>query len=94
MRDEKKVFKKSGQIVTREIENEFILVPLYKSSKDLNCIYTLNETAAFAWRLIDGKRSLGQIKGQLMDKYEVSEAKLTKQLDELIKDLKSFKAIA
>ena len=92
--DEKKVLKKSPQIVTREIEGEVILLPLYKSSKDLSYIYTLNETAAVAWGLIDGKKTLGQIKTKLMNEFKVSEGKLTKQLNTLMKDLRSIKAIA
>lgn len=91
--DEKKVLKKSNQIVTRKIESEVILLPLYKSSKDPNCIYTLNETVAVAWELINGKRTLGEIKERLMDKFEVGEEKLTKQLDRLITDFKSIRAI-
>ena len=91
--DEKKVLKKSSQIVTREIEGDMILLPLYKSSKDLNYIYTLNETAAAAWELLDGKTSLGEIKKKLMGKYDISEEKLDKQLNELIKDLRAIKAV-
>lgn len=91
--DEKKIFKKSNQVVTREIENEMVLLPLYKSSKSLNYIYTLNETAACAWELIDGKSSLAEVRNKLIEKFEVDEAKLTRQLDNLIKDLKSVRAI-
>lgn len=92
--DENKIFKESGQVVTREIEGEVVLLPLYKSSKKLNCIYTLNETAASAWELIDGKNSLADIKDRLMDKFNnIDETELTRQLDTLIKDLKSVRAI-
>lgn len=91
--DENKIFKKSDQMVTREIEGEIVLLPLYKSSKKLSYIHTLNETAASAWELIDGKNSLADIKDKLMDKFDIDEAKLSRQLDELIKDLKSVKAI-
>ena len=91
--DEKRVLKKSPQVVSRKIEGEVILIPLYKSSDDLSYIYTLNETAVSAWELIDGKKRLGRIKEELMKTYDISDEKLTKQLDELIKDLKSIKAI-
>lgn len=92
--NENKVLKRNSQIADREIEGEVILVPLYKSHDDLSYIYTLNETTSAAWKLIDGKRTLGQIKSKLLDEFEVSEEILDKQLDELVKDLKSIKAVA
>ena len=91
--DEKKVMKKSGDVVTREIEGKMILMPLHKSSKDLNCIYTLNETASRAWSLFDGKSTLGDIKNSLSETYDVTEGKVEKELAEFVKDLRSIKAI-
>lgn len=85
--------KKNDQVVSREIEGEVILVPLYSSSKDMNYIYTLNETAARFWDLIDGKNTIGDIKKTLLDEFEVEEDKLDAQIGELVKDLKSVKAV-
>lgn len=91
--NDKKVLKKTDKIVAREIEGEMILLPLYKSSKDMNYIYTLNETAAAFWSLIDGKKTLARIKEKLLNAYSVDEETLIKQMDGLIKDLESIKAI-
>jgi len=91
--DEKKILKKGKEVVSREIEGEMILMPLYKSSKDMDYIYTLNKTATAAWKLIDGKKNLGSIKEEIMKEYSVSEKRLVRQLSELLKDLKSIKAI-
>ena len=87
------ILKKNKTMITRRLEGEAILVPLGKSSKDVDCIYSLNETAAEAWKAIDGKRNLGQIKKQLLKKFDVDEKKLEKELNTFIKDLKSIKAI-
>lgn len=91
--DEKKVLKKSAQIVGRKIEDKTVLLPLSKSNEKRQVIYTLNETASLAWELIDGKRTLGQIKEKLMEQFNVSEKRLEDQIDSLVKDLKSIKAI-
>ena len=91
--DEKKVMKKSDDVVTREIEGKVVLMPLHKSSKDLNYIYTLNETASCAWGLFDSKSTLGEIKNSLSERYDVSEGKVEKELAEFVKDLRSIKAI-
>lgn len=91
--DWKKKFNKSDDVVTREIEGQVILMPLHSSSRDLNCIYTLNETASNVWSLIDGKTNLSEIKSQLLNKYDVNESKLDKELNEFVKDMRSIKAV-
>jgi len=90
---DKKVFKKTDKIVAREIEGEMLLLPLYKSSKDMNYIYTLNESAAAFWKLINGKNTLANIRTNLLDIYDVDEKTLTNEVEGLIKDLKSIKAV-
>lgn len=92
--DGKAVIKKSKNVVSREIEGKVIIMPLTKTSKELNYIYTLNETASRAWELMDGKTSLSEIQRLLVEEYDVDEKKAAKQLAELVKDLKSIKAIA
>ncbi|MFH1593378.1 MAG: PqqD family protein [Candidatus Omnitrophota bacterium] len=91
--DEKRVFKKTDKIVMRQIEGETILLPLYKSSKEMNYIYTLNETATDFWNRMDGKKNMAKIHEELMDVYDVDEKRLTKNMNDLTKDLKSIKAI-
>ena len=88
-----RIFRKNPDFVTREIESNIILMPLCKSSKDIDYIYSLNETAGAVWNLIDGKRKLQQIKDKLLRSYEVSQGKVSEQFYELIKDLKEIKAI-
>ena len=92
--DNKKVFKKTEKVVTREIEGEVILLPLYKSSKDMNYIYTLNETAAAFWNWVDGKKTVSAIKEIFLKTYKIDEETLDKEISALIKDLKSIKALA
>ena len=89
----KKIYKKNPDIVTRKIEEETILMPIYKSSKDIDSIYNLNPTAAQIWNLIDGKRSKAEIKKEIRKKYNVTEKKLDKEMKILFKDLKSIKAV-
>jgi len=90
---DKKIFNKTDKVVSREIEDEVILLPLCKTSKDMNYIYTLNETAALVWDLIDGNRTMNDIKEKIMSEYDVQEQELQKELTGLINDLKSINAI-
>ena len=68
------IYQKAPDIVYREIAGEAILVPIRQNVGDLESIYTLNETAAFAWERFDGQKSLLEIAAALTVEYEVDEA--------------------
>lgn len=87
------VLKKNPDIVSRTIEDETILMPIYKTSDEINCIYTLNDVAARIWQLIDGKRNIAKIKTTLLKEFEVTQKELDKELDKFLKDLIEIKAI-
>ena len=61
------ILKKNKNMVTRKIADETILLPIIKTSKEINCIYTLNPPAAWVWDLIDGKTSVGEIKDKVLN---------------------------
>lgn len=88
MRDGK-IIKKNHKIVVRKIEDETILMPLYSTSEEIDCIYTLNDAAARIWELIDGKRTLGKIKKIFLDEFDVTE----EELADFLKDLEEIRAI-
>jgi hypothetical protein len=90
---DKEILKKNKNIVSRQIGAETILLPICKNSKEMNCIYTLNRPAARVWELIDGKRSLSRIKGDILNEFEVSAGELDKIMAGLLKDLKDIKAV-
>ena len=87
------VLKKNPDVVSRTIEDETILMPVYRTSDEINCIYTLNAVAARIWELIDGKRSLKAIKNTLMKEFDVTDKEMDKELSKFLKDLKDIKAI-
>jgi hypothetical protein len=87
------VLKKNPDMVSRTIEDETILMPLYKTSDEINCIYTLNDVAARVWELIDGKKSLTQIKKKLLEEFDSSEKETDKELNKFLEDLQKIKAI-
>ena len=51
-------YQQDPSIVSREIAGEVILVPIRNNVGDLESIYTLNETAARIWALLDGDHTL------------------------------------
>ena len=90
---EEAVLRRNKNMVVRIIDNETILLPLYKNSEEINCIYTLNKIASQVWELIDGKRKLGEIKKQVLKKFDASPEEVDKEMKTFLKELKQIKAI-
>ena len=88
-----KVYSKSDSIVFRKIADEFILVPIRQNVGDLESIYTLNETAARIWELIDGKIEVGKIKEKIVEEFEVTPEEAEKDIMEHLQQLEGIKAI-
>ncbi len=50
-----RIYMHDPSIVSRSIAGEVILVPIKKNVGDLESIYTLNDTGARIWELIDSQ---------------------------------------
>src|SRR5215218_2107048 len=55
--------------------------------------FSLNEVGARVWELIDGQRTVGEIVAVLRGEYEVGEAELRADVDELLVDLAAAQLI-
>jgi len=86
-------YEKDPNIVYREIAGEAILVPIRKRSADLEGIYTLNSVGARIWDLLDGRRTLSEIRDLLVDEYDVEAGVLTSDLFEYVEHLRQAGAI-
>ena len=67
----KSILSQSASVVTRKTGNEYVLVPITNNIADMNSVYTLNETGAFIWEQIDGKRSIEEIINALTEEYDI-----------------------
>ena len=70
----KSILSQSSSVVTRKTGNEYVLVPITNNIADMNSVYTLNETGAFIWEHIDGKRSIEEIIKELTAEYDIDSA--------------------
>lgn len=93
MKKKYKVFKKNENFIARKIGDEIILVPVYETSKDLDCIYNFNESAMRVWELINGKRTIEEIRKILQEEYEGTEEEIKEQLNSLIDELRDINAV-
>ncbi len=85
--------RKNPNMVTRMIGNETILIPVYKTSDEISCIYTLNRIASRVWEMFDGKKVLSEIKKKILKEFATTPQEADKELKKLLKDLKEIKAI-
>jgi len=86
-------YVKDPSVVYREIAGEAILVPIRRNLVDMQSIYTLDNVGADIWKLIDGERTLAEIRETLLEEYDVDASALTQDLDEFIDQLVAVGAI-
>jgi methyltransferase-like protein len=90
MTDLKSVFSHSPDIVTKKTGNEYVLVPVANNIADMNSVYTLNETGAFIWELIDGTRNVEEIINSLVEEYNIDRQTATADIFEFAENLKKY----
>jgi hypothetical protein len=88
-----RVVRKNSNLVTRVIGDEMILLPIYKTNKEVNCIYTLNRVASRLWNMFDGKKNLNEIKSEILEEFSSTPDEVGGELDKILKELEEIKAI-
>jgi len=88
-----RVFKKSDAIAFRKIGDECILVPIRQGVGDLESIYTLNETGARIWEMVDGTAKGTEIRDRIIEEFDVTPKEAEEDLVHHLKELASIKAI-
>ncbi len=88
-----KRFCKTESLVARKIGDEFIIVPIRRRAGEIESLYTLNEVAARIWELIDGNRSLEQIRDIIVSEYDVAQEEAEKDILEFVQQLESIGAL-
>lgn len=86
----KSVYNHSPKVVTRKTGSEYILVPVANNIADMNSVYTLNESGAFIWELIDGQRNVGEIINTLTEEYDIDRDSAEKDLFSFINDMSNY----
>jgi methyltransferase-like protein len=84
------VVSQSSSIVTRKTGKEYVLVPIANNIADMNSVYTLNETGAFIWEQIDGKKSVKDLIDALIAEYEIDKETATRDIFSFIEDLNKY----
>ncbi|MBI5882381.1 MAG: PqqD family protein [Elusimicrobia bacterium] len=86
-------YSKNPDFVGRRIADEYILVPIREKVGDLRSIFTLNDTAARVWELIDGQRTVGQIKTTLLEEYATTGTEVEADLGTILTQFETIKSV-
>jgi len=88
--EKNKIYVPSEDIVAREIEGEFIIVPLTDGIGDMEDeLYSMNETGVAIWKCLDGNTTLEEAIQRLANQYAAPEGEIEEDVlglvDELVK---------
>jgi hypothetical protein len=86
-------YEKDPSIVYREIAGEAVLVPIRRNVADMEKIYSLDPVGADIWQLIDGRRTLGDVRDALLAEYDVAPDVLGSDLADFVQKLVSIGAL-
>ena len=84
------IYSHAPNIVTRKTGSEYVLIPVTNNIADMNSVYTLNESGAFIWDLIDGKRSIAEIVDALVTEYNIDRGVAESDLNSFLSDMSKY----
>jgi hypothetical protein len=56
----------------------------------MNSVYTLNETGAFIWELIDGKRNVEEIINSVTDEYDIDRESAVEDVFSFVNNMSNY----
>jgi hypothetical protein len=93
MEDLKSIPSHAPSVVATKTGSEYVLVPVRNNIADMNTMFTLNETGAFIWELIDGQNSVENIIEIVMRYYEVDFNAASKDVTAFMQQMKNYLVI-
>jgi hypothetical protein len=84
------IVSQSPSVVTRKTGDEYVLVPIANNIADMNSVFTLNETGAFLWENIDGKKTVNDLIGSLISEYDTDIETATADVLSFIRELNKY----
>lgn len=69
--DPAKIYRTSEDVVARQIEDQFLLVPIASGIGDMEeSLYTLNETGKMIWERLDGGKTVNAVIDELAEEFD------------------------
>ena len=81
------LYRRTNEVVCREVGGESILVPIRNRVGDLESIFVLSPVAARIWSLLDGQRPVDDIVDVICSEFEVDRETAAADVTELLESL-------
>jgi hypothetical protein len=81
------VYSRREPFVVREIGGERLLIPIRRHVGQMKAIFALTGVGPRIFELIDGKRSLGEIRDALVERFGVSDEQVWSDLCDFVERL-------
>jgi len=82
--DSSVIFRPRGKYVFRDIAGECILVPVRAGVRELDSLFTLNETGALIWKTLEIGASLKDIVKAVMEGFEIDRVQAENETSEFL----------
>jgi methyltransferase-like protein len=89
----KRVLSKNSSLVTREIADETLVVPISGELAHLQEIFVMNPVAAFIWEHLDGEQTLAAILELVLDHFDVTPEEARADLVDFVRILQEHSLI-
>ncbi len=83
----KAIYAPSEDVVAREVQGEFIIIPITSGIGDEDNIFTLNEFGRAIWDKLDSKKSLKEVVNSLCLEFDSSKTEIENDVVDLTKEL-------
>lgn len=84
------VYSRSPSVVTRKTGDGYVLVPVINNIAEMDSVFTLNETGAFIWDIIDGQKRVSDIIEEVVKEFNVSREIATNDVIEFCDCMSGF----
>ena len=86
-------YERDTEFVHRRIVDEVVLLPIRHNFGDLESIFTLNEVGARIWDLLDGTRTLVEVRDIIAGEFDVTADVAGTDLEEFVAQLEDVGAV-
>ncbi len=82
-----RVFERPKGIVSRNIAGELFLVPVAGKLADMQRMFALTSVAEFIWERLDGSKSLGDIRNEVLASFEAEKEDIDADIEAFVAEL-------
>jgi hypothetical protein len=86
-------YQRNPDFIYRKIVDEAVLVPIHQDVANMDCIYTLNEVAAFIWEAVEQPTFKDALVDALLLEYDADPDVLEADLTHFLSEMKAVGAL-